>query len=141
MRSHGNPVSEPVSVPPALAGPLLRVLVRALHREAREDGGQVPPGIGDFLGALYAASLTVSPDQAANGLAEDAPDKIESVTGMLTVAQLAEDSGWSPRALRRWAAGGRVRAVRAGRAWLIDPESLREGWRERTVPPDRQPAA
>lgn len=115
-----------VTVPPQLAAPLLRLLVRALVREAREDGGhgQIPAGLEAFLRSLDAASGVL----AARGKDDDVPEKIEG-TGMVTVAQLSEYSGFPPRTLRHWAARGRVRAVRAGRTWLIDPESLREDWR------------
>ncbi|RAY13604.1 hypothetical protein DPM19_18165 [Actinomadura craniellae] len=110
-------------VPAALVGPLLRVLVRALAREAREGGGGViPPGIAEFLRALHEA--TDPPPVADGGNTEDPPDSIEGMA-MVTVAQLAASSGFPSRTLRYWAAAGRVRAVRAGNTWLIDPESLK----------------
>lgn len=112
-----------MTVPPALARPLLRVLVRALTREAREDGGTVPPGIAPFLADL--AAVADGPPLADSGNGDDAPETIE-VAGWSTVAQLAAYSGHPPRTLRHWAAAGRVRAHRVGRAWLIDPESLKE---------------
>jgi excisionase family DNA binding protein len=111
-----------VTVPPGLTGPLLRVLVRALTREVREDGGVVPPGIAVFLRALQAA--VDGPPVADDGNAEDRPETIE-IAEMATVAELAEHTGHPARTLRHWAATGRVRAYRAGRVWLIDPGSLK----------------
>lgn len=111
-----------VVVPAELAGPLLPFLVRALTREVRENGGLVPEGMPAFLRALQAEEVPVTDD----GQIEDLPEKIESV-GMVTVAQLAEQSGFPSRSLRRWAAGGRVRAMRVGPIWLVDPESLKSG--------------
>lgn len=127
------PDAGPVSVPPALAGPLLRVLVRALVREAREDGGQVPAGIADFLRALDAAARRPVAD---DGHDHEPLDMIGCVTGWASVAQLAEHTGHPPRTLCRWAAGGRVRAVRVGRTWLIDPESMK-GRHDAAFPVDR----
>lgn len=123
MDTHsGHSEPGPVMVPPGLAGPLLRVLMRALAREAREDGGLVPPGIAGFLADLAAAERGPVAD---DGNTDEAPDTIEG-SGWSTVAQLAAYSGHPPRTLRHWAAAGRVRAHRVGRTWLIDPESLKE---------------
>lgn len=120
---HQNDRAPRVEVPPAMVAPLLRFLVRALAREIRENGGSIPVGMADFLHALQSgAELPV----AVDGHPQDCPDMIEGMgrVAYATVAQLAELSGFSPRTLRRWAAAGRVRAMRAGRTWLIDPESL-----------------
>lgn len=110
----------PVIVPAELAGPLLPFLVRALAREVRENGALVPEGMLAFLRELRDAEGPVADD----GQTDDVPETIESA-GMVTVAQLAEQSGFPSRSLRRWAASGRVRAVRVGRQWLLDPDSLR----------------
>ncbi len=109
----------PVIVPAKLVGPLLAFLVRTLKREVRENGGLVTREMAAFLRELQAAEGSVADD----GQIEEPPEMIESV-GMVTVAQLAELSGFPPRTLRRWAAGGRVRAVRVGTQWLIDPASI-----------------
>lgn len=77
-----------------------------------------------MLQALYDAAVSGSSDLAALGQVEESPETIET-TGWVTAARLAEDSGWSPRSIRRWAATGRVRAVRVGSQWVIDPESLK----------------
>lgn len=124
--AHGEGLTmevEPVPVPAALARPLLRVLMRALTREAREDGGTIPEGIGEFLRALQTA--TAPPAMADVGPSPNAPASVETV--LLTVAQAAEETGYSPRHLRRLAATGRVRARRLhARGWLVDPASLKD---------------
>ncbi|MFC5748907.1 helix-turn-helix domain-containing protein [Actinomadura rugatobispora] len=113
-----------VVVPPGLAGPLLRVLVRALAREVREDGGMIPPGLAPFLSEL--AAVADRPPVADNGNRGEAAEMIDGA-GWVTVAQLAADSGHPARTLRHWASTGRLQARRVARTWLIDPESLKRG--------------
>jgi excisionase family DNA binding protein len=97
--------------------------MRAMEREATANGGGIlPSGIAPFLADL--AAVADGP-LADSGNGDDVPETIE-VAGWSTVAQLAAYSGHPPRTLRHWAAAGRVRAHRVGRAWLIDPESLKE---------------
>jgi hypothetical protein len=112
-----------ITVPDELAGPLLSHLVRSLGREVRESGGLISREMLVFLRDLQAIESPVADD----GPAEGAPEMIEEVMGLLTVSQLAEQSGYGARTIRRWAAGGMVRAVRAGPVWLVDPESLKSG--------------
>lgn len=107
-------------MPPAtLAGPLLRYLVGHLVRDARDGGAVALPGLTGYLRELA--------DAAAEQVADDGHDHDDSdkLRDMITVAELAEMSGYPTRTLRRWAAGGRLRARRAGRTWLVDPESLK----------------
>jgi hypothetical protein len=120
-----------VQVPPELAGVVLRALLRDLAERVRADGGTPSATARAFLAELHAATAcrtqAVAPDLhvADDGHDPDAPAMLD-VTGMLVVSQVAAASGYSCRTLRRWAANGRVAAIRAGRTWLIDPESLRE---------------
>jgi excisionase family DNA binding protein len=109
---------------PVIAALVLRAVVRDLTDAVRLDGVSVSPRCRRLLSLLYAAARPR--ELAANGKDHDPAETIE-ITGTVTVAQLAEQSGHSPRTLRHWAATGRVRAHRAGRTWLIDPESLKEG--------------
>lgn len=114
----------PVRVPPDLARPLLRLIVRALYRDARDGaGGCVSPELAAFLRDLESAEHRAP--VADNGNADQGEAILEASTCWATAAWLADRSGHPPRTLRHWAATGRVRAVRAGRLWLIDPESLR----------------
>ena len=110
-----------VVVPPDLAGGLLWLLVRALKREVRDDGGIIPPGLEPFLRDLHEAAEAAP--VADDGNVEQTPGTID-VMAMVTVAQLSATSGHPHRTLRHWAATGRIRAHRAGRTWLIDPDSL-----------------
>lgn len=110
--------------------PLLRVLVRALTREAREDGGTIPPGIVEFLRTLQAAARPA----ADVGPSEAPPASVDPV--MVTVAQAAEGTGYSPRHLRRLAAAGRIRARRLhARGWLVDLDDFKR-YRRDGGPPD-----
>lgn len=115
-----------VAVPAPLARPLLRLLMRALTREVREDGGTLPPGIGAFLRDLQAVD---EPPMADVGPPEPPAGSVDPV--MATVTQVAEDTGYSPRHLRRLAAAGRIRGRRLhARGWLIDPASLKDYYRQ-----------
>jgi excisionase family DNA binding protein len=115
-----------VVVPAVVAGEVLRALVRDVTARVRADGGEVSPACRALLSALYEASRRSASRVAVDGNDETAPATLD-VTGMATVAQVAEVSGHSPRTLRHWAAHGRLTAVRVGRTWLIDPQSLRSG--------------
>ncbi|WP_219467746.1 helix-turn-helix domain-containing protein [Nonomuraea rhizosphaerae] len=116
--------SEPggVTVPAGLERDVLVTLLRGLNREMRENGGTPRPGMTEFLRALQAAD---QPAPVADvGPPEHAPATVERV--MVTVGQVAEQTGYSPRQLRRLAAAGRIRAQRLhARAWLIDPTSFK----------------
>lgn len=129
-----------VVVPATLARPVLRLLIRALTADVRAHGRRaVPPGIDDLLRDLHHAT---DPDTTGGALPhtspmsdvghpEPAPDNVDH--GMGTVAQVAEDTGYSPRQLRRLAAAGRIRARRLhARGWLIDPTSLKDYRQGRT---------
>jgi excisionase family DNA binding protein len=97
-----------------MARPLLRVLVRALAREVREDGGIIPPGIDRFLSDLAAVVDHPPPGGSGPGTGPAPPATVEVPT---TVA--AEVIGASPEYVRRLCRTGRLPARRIGRAWLI----------------------
>lgn len=126
-----------VTVPPALARPLLRFLVRALTREAREDGGALPPGIASFLADL-AALVDAPPAGSADGTTSAPSATVEPV---MTATEVARSMGASPEYVRRLCRSGRLRARRPGREWLIDPESLKEPHADQVQQdPARRPA-
>lgn len=107
---------EPVTVPSALARPLLRFLVRALTREVRDGGGGViPPGIERFLTDLAAAD-TQAPDDGSSG---SGTDPGEPPTMEVGTAAAAEVIGASREYVRRLCRTGRLPARRIGREWLI----------------------
>ncbi|MBT2207026.1 excisionase family DNA-binding protein [Actinomadura sp. NEAU-AAG7] len=117
-------IHPPVTVPPGLERPLLRVLVRALAREVRVDGGIVPPGIAPFLADLAAvADQPDEPYQPGAGSAAGTPPEPPAMVE-ISVRTAAEDMGASPEYVRRLCRDGRLRARRVGRTWLIDPTSL-----------------
>jgi hypothetical protein len=134
--SHRIPdaVAGSVIVPPELAGVVLRALVRALAERVRTDGGTPSPACRVLLAELHEATRRPVADV---GNEEPPPVSLDLVTGMVTVAQLAEESGHSPRTLRHWAAGGRLVARRVGRTWLVDPDSLRGMNGTEDLPSDR----
>ncbi|MGI5325520.1 helix-turn-helix domain-containing protein [Actinomadura nitritigenes] len=106
-------------VPVSLCGPLLRVLMRALTREAREDGGTIPPGITGFLSDLAAATDRTPPGSAA-GTDPGVPGTVE-----VSAAEMAEAMGASREYVRRLCRDGRLPARRIGRTWLIEIERNR----------------
>jgi len=116
----------PVTVPAPLCGPLLRVLVRALAREAREDGGTIPPGIAAFLADLAAvvdsptapAAATGEAAGSGNGTVPGGPAMVE-----VSAADAAAAMGASREYVRRLARSGRLPARRIGRTWLITMEA------------------
>lgn len=118
----GHPQApEGVAVPASLTHDVLVTLLRGLNREMRENGGTPRPGMVAFLRDLQAAT---TPPTADVGPPEPAPANVDPV--MATVTQVAEQTGYSPRQLRRLAAAGRIRAQRLhARGWLIDPNSLK----------------
>ncbi len=111
-------LTPPVTVPPYLAGPLLRVLVRALAREAREDAGVIPPGIAPFLANLAAADAPTRSTGSVDGT-PDAP----SGTVEVSAAEAATAMGASREYVRRLCRTGRLPARRIGRTWLITMEA------------------
>lgn len=105
-----------VEVPADLAGPLLRLLVRALRREVREDGGVIPTGIEVFLADLAAAvDGTPPPAGSANGTCPGAGATVE-----VPVLVMAGVMGASPGYVRRLCRVGRLRARRVGGRWLVE---------------------
>jgi excisionase family DNA binding protein len=101
-------------VPPQLAAPLLRVLVRALAREAREDGGIVPAGIGAFLAVLAAQA-----DRPPAGFGSET-SSAAAETVVVTVPEMARVMGASEQYVRRLCASGVLPARRPGGTWLIE---------------------
>lgn len=117
----GSVAAREIAVPAELAHHVLVSLLRDLNRGMRETGGIPRPGLLAFMRELQAA--TEQPPMADIGHAETPAGSVDPV--MVTVAQVAHDTGYSARHLRRLAAAGRIRAHRLhARGWLIDPTSL-----------------
>lgn len=111
-----------VVVPAAVAGEVLRALVRDLTARVRTDGGEVSPAVRQLLYALHQAAQQPPPQTPASsgpGTLAPAPATVE-----LTAHQAAHLLECSSEYARRLARTGRVQARRAGTAWLINPQSL-----------------
>lgn len=126
-----------VIVPPAVAGDVLRALVRDLTARVRADGGEVAPGVRRLLIALHAA------DQRAEATASGPSSEAGTFpTARANVEIAARDAaallGCSTEYVRRLARAGRFQARRVGAAWLIDSADLD---RYRHTPPGGDHAA
>ncbi|MBT2450932.1 helix-turn-helix domain-containing protein [Streptomyces sp. ISL-43] len=108
-----------VLVPAAVAGEVLRALVRDLTARVRADGGEVSPAVRRLLYALHAADEQHQQASSAAGTPAVAPATVE-----LTAQQAAALLECSPEYARRLARSGRLRARRAGPVWLVDAASL-----------------
>lgn len=111
-----------VTVPAAVAGEVLRALVRDLTARVRLDGGEVSPQVRQLLYALHAAT-----EQAPRvELTCDTASVITPpVTVEVTVDQAAAALECTPQWVRHLIGDGRLRARRAGaRLWLIDRADL-----------------
>ncbi|MFJ6934463.1 helix-turn-helix domain-containing protein [Streptomyces sp. NPDC101132] len=109
-----------VLVPAAVAGEVLRALVRDLTARVRADGGEVSPGVRLLLYALHAANEQHGRQAGSgNGTPEQAPATVE-----VTAQQAAELLECSAEYARRLARLGRLHARRVGPVWLVDAASL-----------------
>jgi excisionase family DNA binding protein len=126
-----------VIVPPALAGPVLRILVRDLAQHIRTDGGAPTAGVRQLVYALARA------EHKAGRFATESVQPLRPTVECSTAeaAALLECSAQHVRSLVR---SGRILGRRIGqRAWAINRASL-DAWRhhrrEPTVAkPDRRP--
>lgn len=120
-------------VPPDVARELLRPLVLGLAARVRADGTPLSARAIAFLRALHNAAE--QPASSAPGTSPDAPATVE-----ITAHQAAQLMGCSTEYVRRLARTGRVRARRAGPAWLIEATSL-DAYRTggTTCPPTSSP--
>ncbi|MEU2251160.1 helix-turn-helix domain-containing protein [Streptomyces sp. NPDC019224] len=110
-----------VTIPPEVAGEVLRALIRDLTARVRTDGGEVTPAVRHVLYALHEAAQhppATNPSSAA-GTPPEPPATVE-----LTAYEAAALMGCSTEYVRRLARTGRVPARRAGPAWLINRQAL-----------------
>ncbi|MFT9670517.1 helix-turn-helix domain-containing protein [Streptomyces rhizosphaericola] len=104
-----------VVIPAALAGPVLRVLLRDVGARLQSDQAAVPLPVTSLFWALaLAAERAEAEEGSANGPSPDRPVSME-----ISASQAAEELGCSVRHARRLARSGRLPARRVGRAWLI----------------------
>lgn len=110
-----------VVIPAAVAGEVLRALVRDLTARVRADGGEVPPSVRRVLHALH--------ESAVRADAEEPPPAVTGRpvvrSGNVSVAEAATLLECSPRHVRDLIRAGRLPAQRVGvRVWAVDPAAL-----------------
>jgi excisionase family DNA binding protein len=117
-----------VIVPAAVAGDVLRALVRDLTARVRVDGGEVAPGVRRLLYALHTAAQHAEADTEHRFDIETAPTSSGTVATSegewLSAEAAAQVLGCSVQYARRLAAADAFTARRIGRTWLIDRAAL-----------------
>lgn len=109
-----------VMVPAELARPLARLAVTGARAVQERDGGlPLAPGMAGLLAELAMSG-------SGHAVRSVAPVTPRSPGRWLTVGQAAGLMRLTCRHVRRLARGGRLTARRAGRAWLIDPDSAED---------------
>lgn len=112
-----------VVVPPALAGEVLRIVLRDLSSRVRADGGELSVGVRELLWGLHAAAAGVEQRAGSvDGTSGGGPVRVE-----VGISDAAARLGCSPEYARRLARGGRLSARRVGRTWLVDAAALAAG--------------
>jgi excisionase family DNA binding protein len=112
-----------VVVPPALAGEVLRCLLRDLSSRVRADGGELSAGVRELLWGLHAAATEAEQQTSSvSGTLEAAAARVE-----IGISDAAQRLGCSPEYARRLARRGRLSARRVGRTWLVDAAALAAG--------------
>jgi excisionase family DNA binding protein len=119
-----------VVIPSAVAGDVLRALVRDLTARVRADGGEIGPGVRRLLYALHTAAqhaehrattATGIERSSDSGTAPPAPATVTEVS----VNEAAALLGCSPEYVRRLVRTGAFTARRIGaRIWAIDRATL-----------------
>ncbi|MFK0296708.1 excisionase family DNA-binding protein [Streptomyces sp. NPDC090442] len=116
-----------VIVPAAVAGDVLRALVRDLTARVRADGGEVTPGIRRLLYALHTAAQRAEmfDSVAAPFESTAATGTTLGPSGTVCVAEAAALMGCTTRHVRALIAAGHLPAERIGaRVWAIDATGL-----------------
>ncbi|MFJ7590824.1 helix-turn-helix domain-containing protein [Streptomyces sp. NPDC097617] len=111
-----------VVIPPAVAGDVLRALVRDITVRIRADGGEVGPGVRRLLYALHEAAQRAELEHSSDiGTALPPPATVVEVS----VDEAAALLECTPEYVRRLARRGTLTARRLGaRAWAIDRTAL-----------------
>ncbi|MFE7387234.1 helix-turn-helix domain-containing protein [Streptomyces sp. NPDC057582] len=122
-----------VVIPAAVAGDVLRALVRDMTARVRADGGEVPAGVRRLLYALHTAAQRTeqqTEERRASLAIEQSSDigtapQSPATVAYVSVGEAAALLGCSAGYVRRLARAGIVRARRIGaRAWAVDRAAL-----------------
>ncbi|MBT2391642.1 helix-turn-helix domain-containing protein [Streptomyces sp. ISL-1] len=120
-----------VLVPAELVPDVLRTLVLGTTARVRANGGTLAVGAHQLLFALQLAAE--QPTGSAPGTPAEQTAMVE-----LTARQAGQLMGCSTEYMRRLARTGRIRARRAGPAWLIDADSLNAYRKGHDMPPEQE---
>ncbi|MFE4692926.1 helix-turn-helix domain-containing protein [Streptomyces sp. NPDC056749] len=133
-----------VVIPAAVAGDVLRALVRDMTARVRADGGEVSAGVRCLLYALHTAAQRTERQAGqprATPVIEQSSDigtapQPTATVAYVSVGEAAALLGCSTEYVRRLARAGIVRARRIGaRAWAVDPAALDDYRHGRTPAP------
>ncbi|MFI9174889.1 helix-turn-helix domain-containing protein [Streptomyces lincolnensis] len=117
-------------IPPALAGEVLRRLLRDVTAEMEADGGRLGPQVYSLLWALRTAQDDDEKESEApptpSGSAAGTP-VAAAATVEISAGELAARMGCSAEYARRLARAGKVPARRVGRQWLIRAAGAADG--------------
>ncbi|WP_257132559.1 MULTISPECIES: helix-turn-helix domain-containing protein [unclassified Streptomyces] len=109
-----------VVVPAALAGPVLRVLLRDVGARLQSDQGAVPsPVTGLFWALALAAEQAEAEESSAPGTPAERPVSVE-----ISTAEAARELGCSEGYVRRLARAGRLRGRKVGPVWLVTEAAI-----------------
>lgn len=133
-----------VVIPAAVAGDVLRALVRDMTARVRADGGEVPAGVRRLLYVPHTAAQRTeqqADEHRTTPVIEQGSDigtapQPTATVAYVSVGEAAALLGCSTEYVRRLARAGIVRARRIGaRAWAVDPAALDDYRHGRTSAP------
>ena len=128
-----------VVVPPAVAGAVLRAVVRDLADRVRADGGEISTEARRILYALRDADRQ-PPSTSGTETVPASPVTMKPLTATEAAELLECSTVW----VRNLCRTGRLTARRTASVWLIDPVSLDHYRRDRawqTSPQNLRPSA
>lgn len=109
-----------VVIPAALAGPVLRVLLRDVGARLKADQGAVPSSVSGLFWALaLAAERAEAEESSGAGTVSERPVSME-----MSTAAAARQLGCSEGYVRRLARSGRLQGRRLGPVWLVDEAAI-----------------
>lgn len=104
-------------VPGNMTGDVLRRLLRDMHNEARGLGVVATRDAQQLLDGLYAAAERHRQQQT--GAAADVDHAPNGAGAVLTVREMADRMGCTPRRVRQLLAAGQLAGRKSGGTWII----------------------